>query len=107
MMTLQSLCSCVVDGVSNVLPQQTLPQAKKAKRAGIQIFGVGIELKPAAELRRIVSDKDHITLLPSYDHLLNSSEEFLGQLCKPLGNEIPLLADDPDLGLDGNVPYVY
>ena len=97
----------IADGVSNVLPQNTVPEAKKAQRDGIQIYAVGIDLGATEELFTIVSDrKNNVLLVPNFDHLQNNTDEFLNKLCKPLDNTIPLLSDaaadgDSDLSFDG------
>ena len=93
--------------MSNVLPQNTVPEAKKAHRDGIQIYGVGIDLGATEELFTIVSDrKNNVLLVPNFDHLQNNTDEFLNKLCKPLDNTIPLLndatvGDDSEWTLEG------
>ncbi len=92
-----------------MLPQNTVPEAKKAQRDGIQIYAVGVDLGATEELFTIVSDRrNNVLLVPSFDHLLNHTEEFLNKLCKPLDNTIPFLSDaaglpSDGLGLDGEL----
>ena len=90
-----------------MLPQNTVPEAKKAHRDGIQIYAVGVDLGATEELFTIVSDrKNNVLLVPNFDHLKNHTDDFLNKLCKPLDNTIPLLNDaaadgDFDRSLDG------
>ena len=90
-----------------MLPQNTVPEAKKAHRDGIQIYAVGVDLGATEELFTIVSDrKNNVLLVPNFDHLQNHTDDFLNKLCKPLDNTIPLLNDaaadgDFDRSLDG------
>lgn len=72
----------ITDGVSNILPQRTIPEARKAERAGIHIFAIGIGLNDTEEVKRIASDSDSVFLFSSYSELANASDTILDQLCQ-------------------------
>jgi len=59
------ICLLITDGRSNVFPERTIPEARRLKKDGIALLGVGINLPDVTELRRVVSkptDKFAMTL---------------------------------------------
>ncbi|WAR09789.1 CO6A6-like protein [Mya arenaria] len=49
----------ITDGVSYMNSLQTIPEAKQARREGIEIFAIGVVVSQLKELDEIAGDKDH------------------------------------------------
>ena len=71
----------VTDGVSNILPQRTIPEAQNAHAAGIHIYGIGIGLNSTDEIGKIVSDKQSLYLINNYHELVDFSTKMLDKVC--------------------------
>ena len=71
----------VTDGISNILPQKTIPEARKTRSSGIQVFAVGIGLKNMEELEAIATDGTSAFTLQSYHQLDNLTSTVLDRVC--------------------------
>ncbi len=71
----------ITDGLSNILPQQTTREAKKAHREQIQMYGLGVGLVNTAEFYDVVSNKRSGYLVDNYDHLSNYTDILLDAIC--------------------------
>ena len=74
----------ITDGVSNVLPQQTRPEAKKVRRERIQLYAIGVGVQNTKELFGLVDKKSretNVMLLRNYDELTEFADTFLDKMC--------------------------
>ena len=74
----------ITDGVSNVLPQQTRPEAKKVRRERIQLYAIGVSVQNTKELFGLVDKKSretNVMLLRNYDELTEFADTFLDKMC--------------------------
>ena len=71
----------ITDGVSNILPQRTLPEARNLQRAGVEMFTVGIGVKNTKELRRMASRPTNVFLVDTFAQLENTTDVLLQKLC--------------------------
>ena len=72
----------ITDGVSNILPQRTIPEARNAARAGIHIYAIGVGLNNTDEVKGIASDADSVFLYSSYAELVDMSDIVLDKICE-------------------------
>ena len=84
----------LVDGVSNILPQETLPEGRKSKRAGIHIISVGVGLEKKTEIRGLASNEDSLFLVDGFNHLESLVDQVLDRLCADT-TDAQLMADQP------------
>ena len=62
-------CIVITDGVSNILPQNTIPEAKKAWASGIDVIAIGVGLTNDEEINGITERPDNIFMVHSYKDL--------------------------------------
>lgn len=63
----RNLIVLLTDGVGNVAPTRTIPEAEKCREAGIHVLSVGIGMENTAELEELVSDPRNDNVLPVSD----------------------------------------
>lgn len=74
----------ITDGVSNVLPQETKPEARKARREGIQLYALSVGVEKKNELQNIIDKKSRDTNmieLQTYNDLGNVADTLLDAIC--------------------------
>ena len=74
----------VTDGFSNVNPEQTIPEATKAKDQGIQLYTVSLMQEyNLAELNAIASDPDnnHVIIVGK-DDIQDKADDLAARLCQ-------------------------
>lgn len=63
----RNLIVLLTDGVGNVAPTRTIPEAEKCREAGIHVLSVGIGMENTAELEEIVSEPKNDNVFPVSD----------------------------------------
>ena len=99
--TAPNRCIFITDGVSNILPQETIPEAKQAKSAQIHITAIGVGLTDQSELRGIASDELSVFTVERYSQLGDLSDAVLDRLCAHEPDSSNLLMHDSPLSYTG------
>ena len=94
----------ITDGVSNILPQRTIPEAHNTHAAGIHVYGVGVALNDSEELAEVVSDKQSLFLINNYHELVEFSANILDIVCSIDESAHGLAAVDPAAGYTLDTP---
>ena len=79
--TAPNKCIFITDGMSNIIPQETIPEAKRADSAQIHTFAIGVGLADQSEITKIASDDLSLFLVKSYADLGDLSDVVLDRLC--------------------------
>ena len=76
----------ITDGVSNVLPDQTLVEAELLKRQGVHVYAIGIGHFDAFEINHIASDpaSENAFVLKDYSLLKDISSSIVRLTCRGL-----------------------
>lgn len=74
----------ITDGVSNVLPDQTLVEAELLKRQGVHIYAIGIGHFDAFEINSIASapSEENAFMLKDYSLLQNITVDIVKKTCR-------------------------
>jgi len=72
----------VLDGVSNILPQETLEEARLVLQDNIQIYSIGIGIADTSELRSLAGSSQRVYELASYQALNDMNGKMLDAICK-------------------------
>ena len=74
----------ITDGVSNVLPDQTLVEAELLKRQGVHIYAIGIGHFDAFEINAIASEpsSENAFVLKDYSLLKDISSSIVKATCR-------------------------
>lgn len=83
-MDIQNFLIVITDGVSNVLPDQTLVEAELMKRQGVHIYAIGIGQFDAFEINAIASDpsSENAFVLKDYSLLKDISSSIVKATCR-------------------------
>lgn len=74
----------ITDGLSNINPEATIPEAELAKEQGVHIFAVGVGVQDPWELNAIASkptDKN-VFQVNDWEDLWNLPKELIDRTCK-------------------------
>lgn len=80
--TATNVAILITDGVSNMQPRQTMPEAQKARDSGIHMYAIGIGLNASREINGIAPIENSLTLVDSYDDLEKLGESLLNKISK-------------------------
>lgn len=81
-----NICIIMTDGVSNINYQRTIPEAKAARKKGIHIYAIGINLQDFAELNGIASQPASVNAFAvnTFDELEGLDEKIFAAVCSGL-----------------------
>ncbi|WAR09890.1 CO6A3-like protein [Mya arenaria] len=71
----------ITDGVSNINSLQTIPEAKQARREGIEIFAIGVGVSQSKELDEIAGSKDHRFDIENFEEVEYKLDAVFKRLC--------------------------
>ena len=74
----------ITDGYSYKNYEETIPEAKKARERGIQLFAIGIGLEDEDEIKRIADDKNRVFGTSNFDTLAQIVYDVRDAICRGL-----------------------
>ena len=72
----------LADGFSTIDPEQTVVEAERAHRKGIQLFTVGVGLEDFDELNLIARNEKHVFAAEDFDALFDIALDLRDSMCK-------------------------
>lgn len=78
----KNIAIVVTDGMSNVNPSKTVPEANDARANNIEIFAIGVGLSGKAELIGIAGGKDHQCPINDFKGLVKLRKRIFALVCQ-------------------------